>query len=150
MIWFDFEILRISSQPLVQQNYIIYFHIRGSFLTTLCTSFWKIAHNSKETVNIQGLFVLTVGYVDMTTYPLTKYYYIIERVDFIYRLFILCITTFSFLLFLYTVSWAYKRDYLHASIDIWFYIMFYIINTMKKYQTLLHHVRTCDTKKAPI
>ena len=36
-------------------------------------------HNLKETVNIQGLFVLTIGNVDMTTYALTKYYYIIER-----------------------------------------------------------------------
>ena len=103
------------------------------FFNKFCTSFWKRVHNSKEIVNIQGLFVLTVGYVDMTTYPLTKYYYIIERVYFIYRLFILFISTFSFLLFLYTVSWRYKRDYLHASIDILFYIMFYIINTMKKY-----------------
>ena len=33
-----------------------------------------------------NLFVLTVGYVNMTTYPLTKYYYIIDRVYFIYRL----------------------------------------------------------------
>ena len=31
-------------------------------------------HNSKEIVNLQGLFVLAVGYVDMITYPLTKYY----------------------------------------------------------------------------
>ena len=30
-------------------------------------------HNSKEIVNIQGLFVLTVDYVDMTAPPLTKY-----------------------------------------------------------------------------
>ena len=40
--------------------------------------------NSKEIVNIQGLLVLTVGYVDMTTFPLTKYYYIIERVKSIF------------------------------------------------------------------
>ena len=86
----------------------------------------------------------------MTTYLLTKYYYIIERVYFFYRLFILFIITFSFLLFLYTVSWEYKRDYLHASIDILFYIMFFIINTMKKCWTLLYHVRICDTKKVPI
>ena len=44
-----------------------------------------------------------------------------------YRLFILFINTLSFLLFLYTVSWRYKRDYIHASIDILFYIMFYTI-----------------------
>ena len=84
-------------------------------------------HDSKEIVNMKGLFVLTVGYVDITTYPLTKYYYIIERVYFIYELLILFVSTLSFLLFLY------KRDYLHTSIDILLYIMFYIINTMKKY-----------------
>ena len=42
--------------------------------------------------------------VHMTIYPLTNYYYIIERVYFIYRLFILFISTFSYLLFLYTYS----------------------------------------------
>ena len=67
----------------------------------------------------------------MITYPLTKYYYIIERVYFICRLFILFVSTFSFLLLFYAVSWRYKRDYLHSSMDISFYIMFYIINTMK-------------------
>ena len=45
-------------------------------------------------------------------------------------------STFSFLLFLYTVSWRYKRDYLHASIGISFYRMFYVTNTMKK-QTIV-------------
>ena len=75
----------MSNQLIVQWNYITHFHIRGSFLTTFCRSFWKRAHNSKEIVNIQGLFVLTVGYVDVTTYPLTKYYYIIERVYFFIR-----------------------------------------------------------------
>ena len=89
-------------------------------------------HNLKEIVNIQSLFLLTVGYVDMTVYQLTKYYYIIEIVYFIYRLFTLFISIFSFLLFLYTVSWRYKRDYLYASTDILFYIIFYIINTVKK------------------
>ena len=67
----------------------------------------------------------------MTTYPLRKYYYIIESVYFIYRLFILFISTLSSLLFLYTVSWRYKRDYLHTNIDILLYIMFCTINTMK-------------------
>ena len=76
---------------------------------------------------MKGLFVLTVGYVDITTYPLTKYYYIIERVYIIYELFILFVSTLSFWLFLH------KRYYLHTSIDILLYIMFYIINTMKKY-----------------
>ena len=41
------------------------------------------------------------------------------------------ISTFSFLLFFYTASWRYKRDYLHSSMDISFYIMFYVINTIK-------------------
>ena len=94
-------------------------------------------HNSKEIVNIQGLFVFTVGYVDMTTYPVTKYYYIIERVYFIYRLFILFIVTLSFLLLLYIVSWRCMREYLHASINTLFY--------MKKHLTLLCHVPTYNT-----
>ena len=95
------------SQTIVQWNYIIYFYIRGSFLNNFCTNFWKRVYNSKDIVNIQGLFVLIVGY--------------------------LFISTFSLLLFLYTVSWRYKRHYLHANIYILFYIMFYIINTKKKH-----------------
>ena len=88
-------------------------------------------HSAKEIVILYGLLALIVGYVDMITYPLTKYYYIIERVYFNYRLFILFISTFSFLSFFYTLSWGYKKDYLNPSIGILFYIMFYIINTMK-------------------
>ena len=85
--------------------------------------------NSKGVVNLHGLFVLTVGYVVMTTYLLTKYYYVIKRAYFIYKFFIflIFITTFSFLLFLYAVSWSYKRDYLHVSIDILLYIISYTI-----------------------
>ena len=97
------------------------------FLTTFCNSIWKKVHNLKEIVNMQGLFVLTVGYIDMTTYPPTKYYYIIERVYFIYRLLVLFINTLSFLLLLYTTSWKYK---------------FYITITMKKCYSLLYHVRS--------
>ena len=41
--------------------------------------------NSKEIVNLPGLFVLIVGYVDIITYSLTKYYYISERAHFNYR-----------------------------------------------------------------
>ena len=52
--------------------------------------------------------------------PLTKYYYIIERVYFIYRFFILFFGTLSFLLFLHSVSWRYNRDYFHGNIDILF------------------------------
>ena len=133
IIQFCLEFLWMSNQLIVQWNYITHFHIRDSFLTTFCRSFWKRAHNSKEIVNIQGLFVLTVGYVDVTTYPLTKYYYIIERVYFFYKVFVLFISTLSILLFLYTVLWRYKRYYLHASTDILFYIMFYITNTVKKH-----------------
>ena len=48
-------------------------------------------------------------------------------------MFSLFIGTLSFLLFLYAVSWNYKRDYFHVSIDILFYIIFYIINAMKKH-----------------
>ena len=54
-------------------------------------------------------------------------------VYFIYRLFISFISTFSLFLFLYSVSWKYKRDYIHASIDILFKIMFYVTNMMKKH-----------------
>ena len=96
------------------------------------------------------MFVLTVGYVNMTTYPLTKNYNIIESVYFIYRLFLLFISILSFLLFLYTASWSYNRNYFHASIYILFYIMFCIINTMKKHYFLLYHVGTFDTEKVLI
>ena len=90
--------------------------IRGSFLSTFYTSFRKIVHNLKEIVNLLGL--LACLFVDIKTYPLTKYYYFYERVYFIYRLFILFISTFSFLRFLYSVSWRYKRDYRQASINV--------------------------------
>ena len=103
-------------------------------------------HYAQEVINLQGLCVLIVGYLDMSTYPLTKYCYIIKRIYFIYRLFILFISTFSFLLLFYAVSWRYKRDYLHSSMDISFYIMFYIINMMK-----LNIKQLIDnTKKVPI
>ena len=115
---FDFEILQISSQPIVQWNYVIYFHIRGSFLT----SFQRRVHNLKGIVNIQGLFLLTVGYIDMTTILQTKYYYIIDRAYFIYRLFVFFISILSSLLLFYAASWRHKRDYLHASLGILFYI----------------------------
>ena len=87
---------------------LICFHIlEVLFLTAFCTSFWKKVHNSKEIVNLQGLYVLTGSYVDIKTYIYqlyyisTKYYCIIEGVYFIYRLFILFFCTLSFLLFLY-------------------------------------------------
>ena len=76
-----------------------------NFLITFCTSFWKVVHNSKEIVNLQVLFVWTVGYVNIKSYPLTDYFYIFERANFIYKLFILFVSTFSLFLFLCTVSW---------------------------------------------
>ena len=91
---------------------------------------------------------LTKVLLDVTTHPLTKvllYYW----KSIFYSLFILFISALSFLLFLYIASWRYKRDYLHASIDILFYIMVYTINTIKK-QTLLYYFLTYDTKKVTI
>ena len=38
------------------------------FLTAFCTSFWRRVHNSKEIVNLQDLFVLTVSYIVIKTY----------------------------------------------------------------------------------
>ena len=137
MIQFDFEILWMSSQLIVLWNYIIYFHIRDSFFNNFLQQFWNRLHNLKEIIDIQGLFVLNVSYIGMTIYLVIKYYYIIERGYFIYRLIILFISTLSFLLFLYTVSQRYMRDYLHAIINIWFYIMFYIINTMKNLHSFI-------------
>ena len=63
------------------------------------------------------MFVLIVGSVDMTAYPITKHCYF-ERRCFIYRLFLLFISTSSFLLFLYTASWKCNRYYLHASMPV--------------------------------
>ena len=37
-------------------------------MTTFCTIFWKRVHNLKEIVNLQGLLILTVGYVYVKTY----------------------------------------------------------------------------------
>ena len=43
------------------------------------------------------------------------------------------------------------REYLHSDIDILFYIMFYIIKTMKKHYSLFqHHVCIYDTKNVLI
>ena len=130
----EFENFRMFVQPIVQYTYIIYFHPRGFFFNNfLQYLIRKRVYNSKEIVDLEFFFILSFSYVDMTTYPATKYYFIIERLYVIYRLLVLIISTFSFLLFLYTISWRYKTDYLHGSIDILFYIMFYIINRMKKH-----------------
>ena len=45
---YDFEINWMSSQLIVQWNYIIHFHFRGSFLTGFCASFWKRVHIQKK------------------------------------------------------------------------------------------------------
>ena len=132
--WSDFEILWMPSQPIIQRNYIIYeytFIFEVLFVITFCTSFQKRVHNLKEIVD----------HISTNKVLLYNQQSII--------LFILFISSLPFLLFLYTVLWRYKRDCVHASIDILFYIMFYIINAMKK-QTLLYHFRTQDTKKVPI
>ena len=86
IVWF-WNSLDVQSTDSSLKLYNILSYSRFFFLTTFCTSFWKRVHNSKEIVNIQGFFVLTVGYVDMTTHPVTKYYYLIEGVYFIYKLF---------------------------------------------------------------
>ena len=101
----------MSSQSIVKWTYVIHFHIGGSFfLTIFCTSFWKRVHDSKEIVNLQGLFILGFGYVGTTTYPLTKNS--AKRVYFIYKffMFLLFIGRFSFLVFLYAVLWKKGPD----------------------------------------
>ena len=45
--------------------------------------FWKRVYNSKEIVNLKKLSA--IGYINVTTYPLTKNYYFVDRVYFIYR-----------------------------------------------------------------
>ena len=99
-------------------------------------------HNLKEIVNVQGLFVLNVAYVDMNIYLTQTITKLLKE----YILFI------GYLYYLsgHCHSWRYNTDYLHAGIDILFYIMFYIINTMKKHETLLYHLLTYDTNKVPI
>ena len=62
------EILWISSQLIVQWNYIIYFPISGFFFNRFLHQFLERVHYSKETVNLQGLFILTVSYIDIKTY----------------------------------------------------------------------------------
>ena len=129
MVWF-WNSPYVQSTDSSVELYNVLSDSRFFFLTIFCTSFRKTVHNSKEIVNMRGLFVLTVGYVDMTTYPVTKYCYIIERVYFIIRyLYYLWEHCHSCCFYI----WSYKKNYLHASIDILFYNMFCIINTMKKH-----------------
>ena len=98
---------------------------------------------SKEIVNIQGLFVLTIGYLDMTTYLPTKYYYNIESVYFIYTLFMVFISKYICYihihyihLYIYTfihifihmyVTYLYIHTYIHTHLyTLYTYIYFYI------------------------
>ena len=107
----SFENLWMSSQPIVQWIYVIYFHPWGSFFSNLLHQCLEKGPSRKKERNCKSTrFVYVHRWLrDMTTHPLTKYY-IIERLYFLYRLFILFISIFLFLLLLYTVSWRYKRD----------------------------------------
>ena len=52
--WSDFEILWMSSQPIIQRNYIIYeytFIFEVLFVITFCSSFQKRVDNLKEIVD---------------------------------------------------------------------------------------------------
>ena len=88
IIQFNFEIIWMSSQLIVQWNYKIYFHIRGSFFNNFSTSFWRRVHNSEEIVNIQGLFALTVGYLRYCYISTNKVSLILLKE---YTLFICCL-----------------------------------------------------------
>ena len=50
-------------------------------------------------------------------------------------------------IFIYTVSWKYKRDYLHDSVDILFYIVVYITHKIRLFDTTFALI---ITKKIPI
>ena len=65
-------------------------------------------HNSKEIVNIQGLFVLTVGYVVITTNLLIKYYSIIERV-FLFVVYIIYQYIFILAVFMHIIMEVLER-----------------------------------------
>ena len=99
------------------------------FLINFSISFWKRVHNLKEIVNIQGLFVLTVGYVDMTTYPPTVL--LKEYVLFIGCLYYLSVHCHSCCL--YIQHHGGIREITSTPVQIFCFIMFYIINTMKKH-----------------
>ena len=55
------------SHLIVQLNYIKYFHIQSSFYLS-APVLGKRVDNLKEIINLPGLFVLSVGYVDIKTY----------------------------------------------------------------------------------
>ena len=57
---------------------------------------------------MQGLFVLTISRY-MAKYPLTKYYYIIERVYFIFVAYIICQYIFILAVFIYSIMEVNER-----------------------------------------
>ena len=65
-VWF-WKSLDVQSTDSSVELYNILSYSRF-FLATFFTDFWKRVHNSKEIVNLQGLFALTVSYVDIETY----------------------------------------------------------------------------------
>ena len=127
IVWF-WNSLEVQSANSLAELYNMLSYSRF-FLTTFCTSFWKRAHSSKEVVNIQGLFVLTVGYVDMTTYPPTIL--LKEYVLFIGCLYYLSVHCHSCCL--YIQHHGGIREITSTPVQIFCFIMFYIINTMKKH-----------------
>ena len=129
----------MSNQPIVQWNYIIYFHIRSFFWTIFCII---LVHQCKRFVCCDGLW-RRYDHI-----PLKKYYYIIERVYFIYRLLYIFVSKLSFVLFLYTVLWWYKRDYRHASIIILFYFMFYLLTRWRNISLLYTTIMLAIRKKS--
>ena len=83
IVWF-WNSLDVQSTNRSVELYNILSYLRG-FLTKFCTSFWQmciIQRNCKFASfdRFENLFVLTVSYVDIKTYSLTKYYYLTERV----------------------------------------------------------------------
>ena len=77
LFFLENNIVLYWNPPVVQSTdsslglYIFIFEVL--FLTGFCTSFWKRVHNSKEIVNLQDLFVLTVRHVGIKTSP-NRYY----------------------------------------------------------------------------
>ena len=117
----------MSSQPIVQWNCIIYFHIRVLFLTTFCTIF---VHQYTRFVCFHRWFR---RYDYISTNKVLLYYW---KNIFYSKVLILYISTLSSLLFLFTVSSRYKSDYLHASIDILFFIMFWNIRILTRWRNI--------------
>ena len=121
----------MSSQLTVQWNYIIHFHIQGSWqLSALFPK--ECGRNCKCTRFV--CFDRWLRRYDL----ITKYYYIIEKVYFIHKFYskvFYIIYQHTVILAVFILSCRYKRDFL------------YVINTIKKHQTLSYLVRTYDTKK---